>query len=195
MEERRLLVATTNAGKAAEIARILAGLPLQIISLAGLDPLPEAEETGETFAENALLKADHYHRLTGMLVLADDSGLCVDALGGAPGIYSARYAASSSEMVPKLLAALEGVPEEKRTARFVCAVAVVGEGRREVFHGECEGRIAFEPSGSGGFGYDPVFIDPETGLTFAELSPEQKAARSHRGRALEAAREMLSRER
>ncbi|HZS05015.1 MAG TPA: RdgB/HAM1 family non-canonical purine NTP pyrophosphatase [Blastocatellia bacterium] len=196
-----LLVATTNKGKIAELAGMLRDLPCQII---GLDSLPNSppipEETGATFAENALLKAEHYFNHAGLLTLADDSGLEVDALGGAPGIWSARYAgagASDAERVARLLEELRDVPDAARTARFRCSIALVGvitgAVERHVFEGSCEGVITRAPRGRQGFGYDPVFLDGETGRTFAELSPAEKSARSHRGRALGVTRSFLER--
>ena len=192
---RSLLVATTNPGKIREIGELLADLPFLVLSLADLpESYPAPDETGETYEENALLKADYYHRRTRMLTLADDSGISVDALNGGPGVYSARYAgegASSAMMVAKLLSELEGVPASERSAHFTCAVAIVGDGVREVFEGRCDGMIATAPQGAGGFGYDPVFIDPQSGRTFAEVSSEEKATRSHRGLALRRVREFL----
>jgi XTP/dITP diphosphohydrolase len=183
-----LLVATTNPGKIAEISALLDGLNFHIIGLSDLSqPPPPVDETGTTFIENALIKAEYYHNRTGLMTVADDSGLEVDALGGRPGVYSARYGGaelSSSEQIVKLLDELKGIPEEKRTARFICCIALIGTGLRETFEGRCEGIIAFQPRGSGGFGYDPIFIDAESGRTFAELSQEEKAQRSHRGKAL-----------
>jgi XTP/dITP diphosphohydrolase len=191
-----LLIATTNPGKVKEIASLLGGLDCEVIGLHQWpQPLPEVAETGQTFAANALLKAEHYYALTGMLTLADDSGLEVDALGGAPGIYSARFAGegmSDAERVAKLLEAMKDVPEAQRTARFVCSIALVGPEFKQTFEGDCRGLIAHEVRGQSGFGYDPVFIDVELGRTFAELSGEEKAARSHRGRALAAARKFLA---
>lgn len=192
---RSLLIATTNTGKITEISELLADLPFLVLSLSNLpESYPAPDETGETYADNALLKADYYHRRTQLLTLADDSGISVDALNGGPGVYSARYAgegASSAMMVDKLLAALEGVPASERSAHFTCAVAIVGDGVREVFEGRCDGMIATAPQGEGGFGYDPVFIDPQSGQTFGELSSEEKAARSHRGLALRQVRGFL----
>jgi XTP/dITP diphosphohydrolase len=188
----QLLLATTNQGKIAEIAALLADLPYQVLGLADLpQAVPEVEETGATFTENALLKADYYHAQTGWLTLADDSGLEVDALGERPGVHSARYAgagASDADKVAKLLAEMQTVPEPERTARFVCVIALVGQGVRETFTGVCEGLIAAEPHGAGGFGYDPVFVTPGSARTFAELTRAEKAAVSHRGSAL---RQML----
>jgi XTP/dITP diphosphohydrolase len=192
----RLLIATSNAGKIAEIASLLAGLPCQVIGLNDWpEPVPAVAETGATFSENALLKAEYYHAQTGLLTLADDSGLEVAALGGAPGLYSARYAgagASDAARVTKLLEEMKAVPDEKRAARFVCSIALVGPQLRRAFEGTCEGVIARAPRGERGFGYDPIFVDIELGRTFAELTPAEKAARSHRGRALDLARNFLA---
>ncbi|MFN0084483.1 MAG: RdgB/HAM1 family non-canonical purine NTP pyrophosphatase [Blastocatellia bacterium] len=192
---KTLLIATTNPGKVAEISALLRGMNYRVIGLADLSEIPPAvEETGATFGENAILKADYYHARTGYLTLADDSGLEVDALGGRPGVHSARYGGedkSSAEQVGLLLDELRDTPAEKRTARFVCCIALKSGTLRKTFERRCEGRIALEPRGQGGFGYDPVFIDPERGLTFAELTRQEKAARSHRGKALKAAREFL----
>jgi XTP/dITP diphosphohydrolase len=192
---RDLLIATTNPGKVRELAALLEGSSYRLISLRDLpQPLPVVEETGTTFAENALLKADYYHSQTGTLTIADDSGLEVDALGGRPGVYSARYGGEGlgdADKIRLLLEELKDTPEEKRTARFVCVIALVGGSERRIFEGRCEGRIAFVPRGSGGFGYDPVFIDPELGRAFAELSDAEKSARSHRGKALEKTRAYL----
>lgn len=190
-----LLVATGNPGKVGELTALLTGLGLRVIGLADLPaPVPEVEETGATFAANAQLKAETYHRLTGLLTLSDDSGLLVDALGGRPGVYSARYGGAgltSAEQIALLLDELKDVPAAERTARFVCCIALVGEGINELFEGQCEGRITFAPRGTGGFGYDPIFLAPELARTFAELTREEKAAISHRGRALRAAAAFL----
>jgi XTP/dITP diphosphohydrolase len=194
-----LLIATSNKGKVAEIASLLEGLDCHAIGLEDLPQVPPTvEETGTTFVENALIKADYYHAATGLFTLADDSGLEVDALDGRPGVYSARYGGegmSSDRQIALLLEEMEDAPEEKRTARFVCSVALVGAigGReiRQTFEARCEGKIALAPRGAGGFGYDPIFIDAELGRTFAELSPGEKSSRSHRGKALRAAIEYL----
>jgi len=191
---RNLLIATSNKGKVTEIASLLEGLNCRVIGLEDLPQVPPpVEETGETFVENALIKADYYHAITGLFTLADDSGLEVDALDGRPGVYSARYrgeGSSSEDQIALLLAEMKDVPEEKRTARFVCSIALTGapDGQpiRQTFEGRCEGRIADAARGSGGFGYDPIFIDAELGRTFAEISHEEKSARSHRGKALRA---------
>jgi XTP/dITP diphosphohydrolase len=195
----RILIATTNPGKLAELRRLLSGLPCELSGLEALAAAPPVPaETGNTFAENARLKAEYYFSHTGLLSLADDSGLEVDALGGAPGIYSARYAgeaASDAERIAKLLDELKEVPDERRTARFKCSLALVGvievAPEQHIFDGSCEGLIARAPRGDGGFGYDPVFVDQASGRTFAELAPAEKAARSHRGRALAALRDFL----
>jgi XTP/dITP diphosphohydrolase len=211
-----LLIATSNKGKVTEIASLLEGLDCRAIGLEDLPQVPPpVEETGTTFVENAIIKADYYHAASGLLTLADDSGLEVDALDGRPGVYSARYGGeglSSDQQIALLLEEMKNAPEEKRTARFVCVVALVGAAGetsdkrksvwhldgalvdspvrpriRQTFEGRCEGRIALAPRGAGGFGYDPIFIDAELGRTFAELSPEEKSSRSHRGKALRAA--------
>jgi XTP/dITP diphosphohydrolase len=191
----RLLVATNNPGKIREYDDLLAGLRLDLCGLAEVGLDTEVKETGQTFAENALLKALAYGRASRLLTLADDSGLEVEALGGAPGVYSARYAgkgASDADRYRKLLAALEGVPWEKRAARFRCVIALAWpDGRIETFEGQCDGVIAFEPQGTNGFGFDPVFYMPEHGCTMAELPTEVKNRVSHRARAAALARERL----
>lgn len=191
----KLLVATNNPGKVREYEALLKGLPLTLTYPAqeGIDV--EVKETGSTFAENARLKAAAYAGASGLLTLADDSGLEVDALGGEPGTRSARYAgqgASDEDRYRLLLSKLEGVPWERRTARFRCVIAVTTP-QREVrtAEGTCEGVIAFEPKGGHGFGYDPVFYMPEHGQTMAELEPEVKNRISHRARAAEGARRIL----
>jgi XTP/dITP diphosphohydrolase len=183
----KLLIATNNPGKIREYEELLAGLPLELTYPAqeGLDI--EVAETGESFAENARLKAIAYARASGLLTLADDSGLEVDALGGEPGTRSARYAgkgASDEERYQLLLKNLRGVPWEERTARFRCVIVVATpEGRIHTAEGTCEGIIAFEPGGEHGFGYDPVFYFPEYGMTMAELPLEIKNQISHRAMA------------
>jgi len=167
------------------------------VGLADLDEaLPAAVEAGATFEENARAKAAHYHRLTGMVAVAEDSGLVVDALDGRPGIHSARYGGGvdDPERCRLLLAELEGVPEERRTARFVSCAALAAPGREIIVtRGEVRGRIAPEPRGENGFGYDPVFFHPGHGRTLAEVAPEEKDAVSHRRRSLEALRPHLER--
>lgn len=180
----RLLFATTNPGKLKEL-RLLVGDAVELVSLKDLPPITEPVEDGETFEANAEKKAREYAVASGLPTLADDSGLCVDTLGGRPGVHSARYAPGDDRArYLKLLGELEGVPEERRTASFQCALclAIPGKGTK-VEVGRCEGRILTEPRGSHGFGYDPVFYVPLLGKTVAELAPEEKAAVSHRGQA------------
>ncbi|MCP3138452.1 XTP/dITP diphosphatase [Pyxidicoccus xibeiensis] len=183
-QKPRLLFATSNKGKLREL-RELVGDAVEVVSLADLPPVPEPEEDAATFEGNAVKKAREYARATGLPALADDSGLCVDALDGRPGVHSARYAPGDDRArYEKLLAELAGVPDARRTAAFQCALALVlpgGETKVEV--GRCEGRIGHAPRGTHGFGYDPVFVFPDKGRTMAELTPEEKAAVSHRGAA------------
>jgi XTP/dITP diphosphohydrolase len=193
-----LLVATNNPGKIVEMRELLAGLPVTIAFPAELGLDMEVEETGDTFEENATIKALAYARAAGLLTLADDSGLEVDALAGAPGVRSARYAspgATDVERYRKLLAALEDVPAGERTARFRCAVAIAEpDGTLHTTTGVCEGEIGIEPRGHHGFGYDPVFIVAGYGgKTMAELDPDLKNRISHRARALGAALPLLER--
>lgn len=194
----RLLIATTNRGKLREVRAMLEGLPIEVVTLDEYPTLPPPVEDQDTFEGNARLKALHYAKLTDCLTLADDSGLEVDALGKAPGVYSARYAGPAcidAENNAKLIGDLVDVPAEKRTARFCCAMALV---QREVVLaieiGRIEGLIVDEPRGTNGFGYDPHFLVPEYGLTAAEMPPEQKNQISHRGRALSAMRPAIERE-
>jgi len=187
---REIIVATTNQGKVKELAMALANLPVKLISLTELgEKLPEAEETGETFLANAVLKATHYALCTGKACLADDSGLEVDALDGAPGVYSARYAgmgATDAECNKKLLANLVGIEPNKRTARFRCVLAYIDpDGTLLTAEGVCEGVILTEAKGHGGFGYDPIFYITKLGKTLAEIAPEEKNALSHRGQAVQ----------
>lgn len=191
-----ILIATTNPGKVAEIAEAMSGLEFSIVGLAEIANCPEApEEIGETFEENALLKAEYYHLGTGLMTLADDSGLSVDALGGRPGVHSARYGGAgigSERQIELLLEELRDVPESLRGAEFVCSIALVGRGIRKTFDGCCRGVISTEPRGTGGFGYDPIFLIPGLELCFAELDRRQKSAISHRGQALAKCREFLA---
>lgn len=194
----RLLVATKNRGKLEEFRRILAGLDVELVSADELG-LPDVDETGETFEANAILKAKAQAEASGLMALADDSGLEVDALGGAPGVRSARYAdgGGAEANVRKLLAALDDVPDDRRGARFRCVIALADPGgplgdRIELAEGRCEGRIARAPSGSGGFGYDPVFVPEGLDRTMAEISAKTKDDISHRGRACEALRARLA---
>lgn len=185
----RIVLATANPGKVAEVRRILAGLPIELVSMTelGLEP---PEETGDTFEDNALLKARTAAEATRLPAIADDSGLEVDALGGAPGVISAEYAGPARDEAAnlrKVLAELEDVDEAQRTARFVSAAALVApDGRHWVRRGTMEGRMAREARGSGGFGYDPAFVCAGETRTNAELAPEEKDAKSHRGAAFRA---------
>ena len=192
---RSLVVATQNQGKLQELRELLTGLPFQLYGLTdfpNIDPVPE---TGESFIENASLKAVGYAMQTGYLTLADDSGLEVHALGGAPGVWSARYAgesASDTERIEKLLLELSSIPAMNRSARFVSAVVIAdGGGILNVSGGECNGRIDFAPHGTNGFGYDPIFIPNGYDKSFADLKTETKNEISHRARALSGAREFL----
>ena len=187
---RTYVLASKNAHKAEEIREIL-GMGFEIITQteAGAGEI-EVVEDGASFKENAAKKAETIMRATGKAVIADDSGLCVDYLSGAPGIYTARYAgenASDGDNIKKLLTALDGVPPQERTARFVCVIALARPGKEtRFFRGECEGRITAEPKGESGFGYDPVFYTEKYARTLAELEPYIKNAISHRSRALRA---------
>ncbi len=191
----KLIFATGNENKMKEIRMILADAGYEILSMkeAGIDA--DIVEDGTTFEENAIIKAKAIRELCGCLVLADDSGLEIDYLNKEPGIYSSRYMGEDTSYDLKnqnLISRLEGVPDEKRTARFVCAIAAAfPDGRIETRRGTIEGRIAYEPAGENGFGYDPIFYVPEFGKTTAELSPEEKNEVSHRGRALRMIREVL----
>ncbi len=191
---RTLLVATHNPGKVREYRELLAGLPVEVTYLDAEGITLEVEETGQTFAENAVLKATVYARYSGLWTWADDSGLEVDALGGAPGVYSARYGgpgASDADRYRRLLDALAGVPWAQRTARFRCVVALATPDNIRTADGACEGLIAFGPAGSNGFGYDPVFYLPGRGVTMAQLPAEVKHQVSHRGLAARAAEKLL----
>lgn len=191
-----LIVATTNAGKAIELAGLLAGVGVRLLSLAEFPHVEAVEETGATFAENAAIKATFYGRLFGKMTLADDSGLEVDALGGAPGVHSARYAgegASDSRRVARLLEELAQSGARDRRARFVCVVAIyeTATGELRLFRGVCEGRIAAQPCGANGFGYDPIFIPDGYDESFAQLPSRVKQQISHRARALAGAKAHL----
>ena len=186
----KLLVATANQGKLREVEAALAPLGIDVVGLSALSDATPVEETGATFLENAKLKAEVYSRRTDLPVLADDSGLEVDALEGRPGVLSARFGGPQLSDVARCKAVLKGlvdVPEEARTARFQCVLAVARGGRTlATFEGAAEGRILRELRGKNGFGYDPIFLQAESGRTFAEMTPEEKDAVSHRGRALAA---------
>ena len=183
----RFLLATHNMKKQAEMQRILSPLGIEVLTadMAGV-ALTDVDETGETFRENAFLKADSGCRESGLPCIADDSGLCVDALGGAPGVYSARFSGVHGDddaNIAKLLEALKDVPDEKRTAHFACAVCVCfPDGRKLELEGCCNGKIGYEKQGSDGFGYDPVFM--VGARSFAQFTADEKDAVSHRGNAL-----------
>ncbi len=191
-----MIVATRNKGKIREIREALKGLGLRVYSLNDFPDVPEIEEDGKSFFENALKKARFYSKYFGKLTIADDSGLEVDGLKGRPGIYSARYAgegASSQENNRKLLREMQGLPLSKRGAQFKCVIAVVSHGGKEALaEGSCKGTIGFEEKGKKGFGYDPLFILPKYGKTMAQLSLEEKNEMSHRGKALRKIRKIIN---
>lgn len=180
------MLATTNKGKTREIKKLLEGSNIEIKNLDDFGPIPEVVEDGETFDDNAYKKASFTARVLGYPAIADDSGLCVEALDGAPGVYSARYAgenATDAENVAKLLKELEG--KKNRNASFKCVISLaVPTGAALTYEGECKGVITTEPAGDNGFGYDPLFFSPEFNKTFAQLTMEEKGSISHRGRAL-----------
>jgi XTP/dITP diphosphohydrolase len=190
-----LIFATRNKGKIREIRDALKGLDLRISALSDFPDVPEVEEDGHSFTENALKKARFYARYFGKLTIGDDSGLEVDSLKGLPGVHSARYAgerASSRENNQKLLREIQGLPISKRGARFRCVIAVKSPGGREaIAEGSCRGKIGFKEKGKKGFGYDPLFILPKNGKTMAELSLEAKNKISHRGKALRKIRKII----
>ena len=184
-----LLIATNNAGKVRELASLLAGVPIRLKNLAGLDGICEIEETGSTFRENAEIKAAGYAMQSGVWSLADDSGLEVAALGAAPGVYSNRYAgegASDAAKMRKILDQLAAVPDAARDARFVCAMSIADDTGKIVFtaEGSCPGTLANQPHGTNGFGYDPIFVPDGFDRTFGELSGDIKQQISHRARAI-----------
>lgn len=191
----RIIFATGNEGKMREIRMILSDLGLEILSMKEAGVFAEVEENGETFEENAVIKAKAIAALCDDIVLADDSGLEIDALNKEPGVYSARYMGEDTSYHIKnanLIERLIGVPEEERSARFVCAIAaVLPDGRTFTTYGTIEGRIGHEERGENGFGYDPIFMLPEYGKSTAELSPELKNELSHRGKALRLMKEKL----
>ncbi len=191
----KLLIATNNQGKLKEYSSLLEGLPFELTTLARAGIEDDVEETGPGMEQNAIQKATAYSSLSGLIALADDSGLEVDALGGEPGPLSRRYAgenASDEERNDYLLARLEGVPPEERGARFRCVIAIAGpDGRVQTCEGVCEGVMAFDSKGERGFGYDPIFYLPELDKRMAELTLEEKNRISHRGRAAEKARAIL----
>ena len=199
MTEFKLILATSNKDKAREIAEILDGTPFVVTTMKeeGFDP--DIVEDGKTFEENALIKARAVHALAkGAYVMADDSGLCIDALDGAPGIYSARFCGEDStypEKFAKIFEMLKDVPEDKRTAKFGCSIGVVRpDGSEFTVRGEVCGVLHEKPMGDGGFGYDPIFYVPEFGMTTAQMTKEQKNSISHRGKASRAMAEKLKEE-
>jgi len=189
-----VVLATRNQGKIKELAAMLAGFQIEVLGLAAFPEIGDIAETGTTFAANSLIKAKAVAEASGHIAVADDSGLVVDALDGAPGVYSARFAgenATDADNNAKLLAALQNTPQDQRAARFVCAMtACAPTGETITAQGAWEGQIALAPSGAGGFGYDPLFFDPDLNKTAAELTREEKNDRSHRGLAL---RELMAR--
>ena len=192
---KKIIFATGNADKMKEIREILADLDAEILSMKEAGIQADIVEDGKTFEENAVIKATAISKLTGEIVLADDSGLEIDALNKEPGIYSARYMGEDTSYDIKnqaLIDRLEGVPDEKRTARFVCAIAAaLPDGSTEVVRGTMEGRIGYEITGENGFGYDPIFYLPQFGCSSAELEPEKKNELSHRGEGLRKMRKVL----
>jgi XTP/dITP diphosphohydrolase len=190
---KQLLIATGNEHKLNEFRTLLADLPVELVGLRDVGITDDVAETGDTFEANARLKADAYCRQSGLPTLADDSGLVVDALGGAPGVYSARYGGvKGAAQLVLVLEQLRDVPPNQRTARFVCVLALAMPGTvTTVVHGTVEGVIGDEPRGTHGFGYDPIFVLPERNVTMAELLPENKNRISHRGRAVAAMRPLL----
>jgi len=197
MADTRLLLGSSNAGKLREMRQLLSGLPYRVVGPADVGLRDAPEETGTTFMENAILKARHYADKSGLLAVADDSGLSVDALGGGPGLYSSRFGgegATDQERNRLLLERLKGIPPERRGARFTSAVAAARDGH-VLFQAEesVEGRIVEEPTGPNGFGYDPVFFYPPFGSTFGEVSGPEKDRVSHRGKSFARLREFLKR--
>lgn len=186
---KKIVLATGNPGKVREVGQILAELDMEVHPQSEFN-VPDVPETGTTFVENAIIKARHAAQHTGLPAIADDSGIEVDAINGAPGVYSARYAgegASDQDNLDKLLAELKDTPEKQRTARFQCLMVYMAnadDATPIICQGSWEGRILYEPRGSGGFGYDPVFYVPSHDRTSAELPPEEKNRLSHRGQAL-----------
>jgi XTP/dITP diphosphohydrolase len=185
---QEIIIATKNKGKAKEFEQMFAKRGFKVLTLLDFPGLADVEETGSTFEENAILKAEAISKELGKMVIADDSGLVVDALDGRPGVYSARYAGGEKNdeaNIDKVLSELEGVPDDKRTARFYCALAIAAPGKETVtVSGKCEGKILRARRGTNGFGYDPIFFSLEAGRSMAELSAEEKNQISHRAKAL-----------
>ena len=192
---QNLLIATRNNKKKKELQSILSTWDVKLLTLDDIEGMPEIEEDGTTFVENAMKKARIIAQLSNCITLADDSGLVVDALGGAPGVYSARFAgldADDSDNIRKLLDMMKGIAKEQRTARFICVIAVAApDGVVRTVQGVCEGRIETSGRGEGGFGYDPLFIPEGFQKTFAELGDDEKNRISHRGQALQEAKYLL----
>jgi len=194
MHFSKLILATNNEHKIREMSQLLEDLKIEVLSKRSFPDFPDVEETGTTLAENALLKSRAIYAKYGIPAVADDTGLEVEYLSGAPGVISARYAGEGCSFADnnrKLLAALADVPSEQRSARFVTVIAITHEGGDQVVEGVVEGQIAEANRGENGFGYDPIFIYPPTGETFAEMAADKKNSVSHRGRALEKLREWL----
>ncbi|PFA61876.1 non-canonical purine NTP pyrophosphatase [Bacillus sp. AFS015802] len=193
---KRVIIATKNRGKAKEFQHMFAPYGYEVQTLLDLPHIEDVEETGETFEENAILKAETVADILGALVIADDSGLAIDALEGRPGVYSARYAGeekSDEANMEKVLRELQSVEDSDRTARFYCVLAIAGPGREtKTVTGTCEGKILRDKRGSNGFGYDPIFFVPSLQKTMAELTPDEKSGISHRGHALEKLSKMIS---
>lgn len=191
---KQVVIATKNKGKAKDFEALFTPLGYEVVTMFDVAPDMEIEETGTTFEENAVLKAETLSKTLGTIVIADDSGLAVDALDGAPGVYSARYAGDHDDEanIVKVLENLKGVPEEKRTARFMCALAIAGPGlETKTVFGSCEGVILEEKRGTNGFGYDPIFFVPHLERAMAELTSEEKGAISHRGNAIRKLADLL----
>ncbi|MFC7684460.1 XTP/dITP diphosphatase [Ureibacillus sp. GCM10028918] len=191
---KQVVIATKNKGKAKDFEALFSPLGYEVVTMFEVAPEMEIEETGKTFEENAILKAETLSRELGKVVIADDSGLAVDALNGEPGVYSARYAGDHDDEanIVKVLEKLEGIPETERTARFCCALAIAGpEMETHTVFGTCEGVILHEKRGTNGFGYDPIFFVPHLNRAMAELTPDEKGAISHRGNAIRKLAEKL----
>lgn len=184
---KQVVIATKNKGKAKDFEALFGPFGYEVVTMFDVAPDVEIEETGTTFEENAILKAETLANMLGQIVIADDSGLAIDALNGEPGVYSARYAGDHDDEanMMKVLENMKDVPEEQRTARFCCALAIAGPNMEtKTVFGTCEGVIAYEKKGTNGFGYDPIFYVPALEKHMAELSAEEKGAISHRGNAI-----------
>lgn len=192
---KQVVIATKNKGKAKDFEAIFNPLGYEVVTMFDVAPRMEIEETGTTFEENAILKAETLSKELGLLVIADDSGLIVDALNGEPGVFSARYAGDhdNTANIIKVLTNLKGVPTDERTARFACSIALAGpEIETQTFFGSCEGVIGEQRVGDNGFGYDSIFYVPEKGKTMAEMTAEEKGAISHRGNAIKLLKEKIT---